>query len=254
MTRDTIKRTMFNIILVILSVISIIAAGFISKNEYNKKKVNDYQQNLEIYTDQQIIHQVMADYSAENGFSENDIQNVSINVIDENKTFTATADITKKTNVSEKSYSVNYSYNAIDGQWILDEKSREFRAKPMKWLVQGTKWKAAAEDRSQYIVEFTSITEANVSVEEVSSETAGRADANDTGWHTYPDFSGRNQRETVSSFSIKDKTCELEKESDQMYSGDILRPDGTVITLKVTSDAVTMDLGSEKGEIILEKE
>lgn len=57
-----------------------------------------------------------------------------------------------------------------------------------------------------------------------------------------------------SEFLMKNQYCQLSlDENNSSYSGIIQREDGTVIILTVTTDAVKLNLGNDKGEIILEK-
>lgn len=78
MNKQLRMRPVFNILIIILGVGGIIAAVFLSWKGYQNNKIP------EVYTDQQIVNQVMQDYSKD-GFKEGDIQNISVKKLDDNR-------------------------------------------------------------------------------------------------------------------------------------------------------------------------
>ena len=309
MSKLSIRRVGFNFLLICLSVISIALIVFLSWRGYPARQIP------EVYTEKQMAEQIIKDYSAE-GFTENDIKNINIEKGEDNRSFSASADIVKETETCRTTYNVYYSYHVSDGRWAQDKGSGELTSQPTEWLLPGTTWTATLEDGSEYCVVFSTITDANVSITEPDSGTEDDTDAsnyeeeepesNETfpadentweesdmdeepaadentgdenvlnedsseeeidGMNLYEDSTNEGitgmeddlnesfpDEEESSEFLMKNQYCHLSlDENNSSYSGIIQREDGTVIILTVTTDAVKLNLGNDKGEIILEK-
>ena len=326
MSKLSIRRVGFNFLLICLSVISIALIVFLSWRGYPARQIP------EVYTKKQMAEQIIKDYSAE-GFTENDIKNINIEKGEDNRSFSASADIVKETETCRTTYNVYYSYHVSDGRWTQDKGSGELISQPTEWLLPGTTWTATLADGSEYCVVFSTITDANVSITEPGSGTEDDTDAsnyeedeeepepNETfpadgntweesdmdeepaadentgdenvlnedsseeeidGMNLYEDSTnegitgmendlnesfpdeeeeqkngmsgGLSDEEESSEFLMKNQYCQLSlDENNSSYSGIIQREDGTVIVLTVTTDAVKLNLGNDKGEIILEK-
>ena len=169
MNKQLRMRPVFNIFIIILGVDGIIAAVFLSWMGYQNNKIP------EAYTDQQIVNQVMQDYSKD-GFKEDDIQNISVKKSDDNRSFSATVDLVKETEICKREYSVNYSYGMVDGCWVEDEGAEEFICQEPEWLLQGTSWSAETEEGIEYYISFLSSTDAIINVTEKNIDGEENAD------------------------------------------------------------------------------
>ena len=249
MNKQLRMHPVFNIFIIILGVGGIIAAVFLSWMGYQNNKIP------EVYTDQQIVNQVMQDYSKD-GFKEGDIQNISVKKSDDNRSFSATVDLVKETEICQRKYSVNYSYGMVDGCWVEDEGAEEFICQEPEWLLQGTSWSAETEEGIEYYISFLSSTDAiiNVTEKNIDDEESDDDEENADGLYE-ENVDELYEEDDEAAFLVKDESCQLiQVGNDFLYTEDIQCTDGTTFTLEVNEDTVKINVGNGKEEIILERE
>lgn len=192
-------RLIYNLLLIIIIIVSTAATGVISLQGYHAKKLT------EMNSDEIIIDQVKQKCLWFD-FHEDDIWNITRNPGENNRSFTADISIVQTKELCKKYYRVQILYKLSKGKGYIAGEPEKMPLIKTEWSLQNSKWVASA-DGTTYTVLFKSDMEAEISIEKmkgtVSDDTVSNENdivSNDDDSDTVPEIN-----ETVES------TCETEK-------------------------------------------
>ena len=254
-------RLIYNLLLIIIIIVSTAATGVISLQGYHAKRLT------EMNSDEIIRDQVKQKYLGFD-FHEDDNWNITRNPGENNRSFTADISIVQKKELCKKYYRVQILYNLSEGKGYFANIPEKMPLIKTEWSLRDSKW-AASADGTTYTVLFKSDMDAEISIEKMKGTVSYDTVSNDDDSDTVPEIN-----ETVESTGETEKTvensdsdstdakyadpvqkvlCKLAESSDkESLEGTCHISKDEDISLIITED--TVKLHSEEGEVILKRE
>lgn len=258
--RETKKtRILLNILVILLVVIGLAATGIFGWKKYTIAKVPEF------YKEKTIKKMVQEDCE-EKKIIVDEIKSIKVEFADDFKVGLITADVlTKEPNVVTTN-TLNYTYSLVDNKWEQTEKS--ITKGDGEWNLPGTTWVVQTEDGSLYKISFDSMESVRINIEEKQAVTVvDEADLNiDSNIEDVPadetvDVPADEtedvvpETEEIKVWTLEDVEKELQSQKKgKRYQAVVSRDDGTNITFIITAKQISVDLGNEEGEVIMEKE
>lgn len=264
-------RMIFNLVLIAIIAISVVATGFVSIKEFRSNRIP------EIYSDKQIT-KIIKDKYSDFEFNEDDNWNVKTNLADDNKSFTADTDIVCTKDLCRIHYSVQLTFKLVDGNWKLENLPSEIAFVQNEWLFENSIWSVTATNGIKYEVSFMTNQEAKLCVkeslnsvpsdeapvnvldeeeEESVSDEEGNDDSEDNANNTDDDLedSDNENIDLDEEETNKIVTCYLSESDDGTFlEGTFELSYDKTMLLVVTEDSVKLTLNNKDGELTLMKE
>ena len=250
-------RLIYNLLLIIIIIVSTAATGVISLQGYHAKKMT------EMNSDEEIRDQVKQKCLWFD-FHEDDIWNIKKNPGENNRSFTADISIVQTKELCKKYYRVQILYNLSKGKGYIAGIPKEMALIKTEWSLQNSKWVASA-DGTTYIVSFKSDMEAEISIEKIKDTVSDDTVSNDDDSDTVPEINETDESigETVEN-SDSDSTdakyvdpvqkvlCKLAQSDDkESLEGTFSISKDEDISLIITED--TVKLHFKEGDIPLKR-
>lgn len=247
MNKQSHVRIIFNLVLIVIVVISVVATGFVSIKEYRSNRIP------EIYSDEQIAKVVKEEYF-DFEFNKDDNWDVETRLADDNNSFTADVSIIRTKDLCRAHYGVQMTFRLVDGTWKPEDLPGEITLTKSEWLFENSNWSVISEEGTKFEVSFLSGLEARLCIQESTNSTpteevsvnvlAGGVAAEKT---SVPDLDAKDLNKTL--------TCRLSESDDGKFlEGTFKVKYNESFLLVVTEDSVKLILSNESGELTLTKE
>lgn len=235
MKKQSPLRTIFNIVLIVLVVISVVATGFLSIKGYQSNRMP------EMCSNKQIIKTVKEE-NPNFKFSKDDKWKISKKLSDDHESFVANVDITSSKKLCSSHYKVNVKYNLVKGTWEPEKATNKIALKNHKWLFEGTEWTVATDEGTKYELEFLADLKVVLNIYTNQGDDAYEHDDMD-------EYHDEDEKKKGTY------TCTLSKSKDgKYYQGNIKLGKGKSALLTVTEDSVKMQLTNEGKELIFKED
>ena len=235
MKKQSPLRTIFNIVLIVLVVISVVATGFLSIKGYQSNRMP------EMCSNKQIIKTVKEE-NPNFKFSKDDKWKISKKLSDDHESFVADVDITSSKKLCSSHYKVNVKYNLVKGTWEPEKATNKIALKNHKWLFEDTDWAVTTPEGTRYELEFS---------DDFKVELNIFTNHNDVDDHD-DDMDEHHDEDEKKKSTY---TCTLSKSKDgKYYQGNIKLGKGKSALLTVTEDSVKMQLTNEGKELIFKED
>lgn len=278
MNKQSPFRVIFNLVLIAIAVISVVAVGVVSIEGYGSNRIP------EMYSDKQIANVVKEEYS-DFKFDKDDNWGVETLLADDKKSFTADIDIIRTKDLCSAYYDVQLTFKLVDGVWKPVSLPVEITLLKNEWFFENSEWSATEPDGTKYEVSFLDDLEAELCIQESSApaideeasfnalaeeikeeDTAGEEIAEDESsndglntneYNMYEELDGSNgdDVELDEKESNEILTCRLVESDDAaFFEGTFEAAYDESILLIVTEDTVKLKLSNEGRELTLTRE
>ena len=228
MKKQSLLRTIFNIVLIVLVIISVVATGFLSIKGYQSNRMP------EMCSNKQIIKTVKEE-NPNFKFSKDDKWKISKKLSDDHESFVADVDITSPKKLCTSHYKVNVKYNLVKGTWEPEKSTNNIEFKNHKWHFEDTDWAVTTPEGTRYELEFSDDLKVELNIFTNHHDVDEHHDEDEKKKGTY--------------------TCTLLKSKDgKCYQGNIKVGKGKSASLTVTEDSVKMQLTNGEKELIFKED
>lgn len=228
MKKQSLLRTIFNIVLIVLVVISVVATGFLSIKGYQSNRMP------EMCSNKQIIKTVKEE-NPNFKFSKDDKWKISKKLSDDQESFVAGVDITSPKKLCNSHYKVNVKYNLVKGTWEPEKSTNNIEFKNHKWHFEDTDWAVTTQEGTRYELEFSDDSKVELNIF--------------TNYHDGDEHHDEDEKKKGTY------TCTLSKSKDgKCYQGNIKVGKGKSASLTVTEDSVKMQLTNGEKELIFKED
>ena len=151
-------RIIYNIVLIVIAIISIVATGFVSIYEYRCNMIP------KVLSDDEVV-KIVSDKSEELNADKNEIWKVESVLAEDNKSYTANVTVDKINGFYKDNYSTSMTFKLVDGAWKLEEGSLgEITKNATACRYENSEWTGSSEDETEYTVAFLNGFEAQLSI------------------------------------------------------------------------------------------